>query len=731
MCNIWQQKKDYEITPEETYKILSQSLFAEVTGLGINGGEPTLRKDIDALTISIIKGLPKLSSISLITNSYDHKTVIKAIGKIADICLDNGIHLDVMQSLDGIGASHDKVRGKEGNFDSFLKVHDYIKSSKVGSHRTGTTIIKDNVLEVEKILDWAIQNDTYARFRVGVSHGRLYNRPNSGFSDFEETEKFHLVNFLDYVRFHYETDAQRRFFYLSLRNQIIYGEKRIAGCDWKHQGVTLTSRGELLYCAVESKTLGKLTHENGEDLYWGNNDHLNDIQENKCADCRHDYVGYSSKSLVLKDTLRKVSQKLPSKFIIPIKDKLLNLDLDDKKERSKGLKGANHLEAKPGNRLLIVGWYGTETLGDKAILAGITYSLTPLVDKGLVIDLLAIEPYVCNQTTRTMPELEIGKIVNWNEAESLIKKGEYKIIGFGGGPIMTPVKELNRLSYLFELSKLIGVRTIIIGSGIGPIYSENKYRYNSFRRIINSSDKILLRDTQSHSQLAKHSGLNFSEAKVILDPSVIYVREVAKKVKKKDKLILIALREWPIHEYGKHLSALEAQVTKNNAEQNLVSLVRRIREEFPVHTVVPFCMHKYAVGGDDRFYYRELFREDHNIIAEIEDKHLAPSEDVSMFAKAEFVIAMRFHSVVLSATSNTPFIALDYSMGGKIKGFCEHIDQEDRLISMSNINPDLIIKRMKAEMGNTIQFLEDSVIEDTRASILNSVNNLINEDSSC
>ncbi|MFM5886913.1 MAG: hypothetical protein ACKOQS_01270, partial [Dolichospermum sp.] len=42
MFNIWQQKFDYQITPYELEKALSNSLFSELKSVGINGGEPTL-----------------------------------------------------------------------------------------------------------------------------------------------------------------------------------------------------------------------------------------------------------------------------------------------------------------------------------------------------------------------------------------------------------------------------------------------------------------------------------------------------------------------------------------------------------------------------------------------------------------------------------------------------------------------------------------------------------------
>ena len=46
MCNIWQKKLDYQISAEELASVLENPLFSKVRSVGVNGGEPTLRKDL-------------------------------------------------------------------------------------------------------------------------------------------------------------------------------------------------------------------------------------------------------------------------------------------------------------------------------------------------------------------------------------------------------------------------------------------------------------------------------------------------------------------------------------------------------------------------------------------------------------------------------------------------------------------------------------------------------------
>jgi len=285
MCNIWQQKREYEVTPDKIREILNNDLYRKVKAVGINGGEPTLRKDIGEVTEAVATSLPNLNSISLITNAIIEKKVIAAIKTMGEVCNQNDVHLGVMVSLDGVGDVHDRVRGRKGNFESAVNVLEFLKNSSdiVSNYKIGCTIIKENVFGIEDLLQWCIDNDVYGRFRLGVPHQRLYSNDGREAFDLNHEEKFHIANFLDYLRKHYETDESRRFFYKSLRDQIIYRKPRAAGCDWKNRGVTLTSKGELAYCAVQSRVLGDSKSEDSNKLYWENSDHLEDIVNNECT----------------------------------------------------------------------------------------------------------------------------------------------------------------------------------------------------------------------------------------------------------------------------------------------------------------------------------------------------------------------------------------------------------------------------------------------------------------
>ena len=164
MCDIWKQKKGHEITPLELKKVLKDPLFSEVRGVGMNGGEPTLRKDLPDLAYELCNGIPKLRQISLITNGLNPKMIKARVKELYSITKQAGVKLDIMLSLDGVGDVHDRVRGRPGNFNAVEDCLNYFRTNKIGdSHRLGCTLISENLEDAERLMLWAEKQKVYCR----------------------------------------------------------------------------------------------------------------------------------------------------------------------------------------------------------------------------------------------------------------------------------------------------------------------------------------------------------------------------------------------------------------------------------------------------------------------------------------------------------------------------------------------------------------------------------------
>ena len=100
---------------------------------------------------------------------------------------------------------------------------------------------------------------------------------------------------------------------------------------------------------------------------------------------------------------------------------------------------------------MITGWYGTETVGDKAILGSvIQYYKNLYKDCSLIIS--SIYPFI---TKRTIKELNVeAEIVATNSYDFLIKCASSDEIVMGGGPLMS-IDALSIPLWAFKVGKKI------------------------------------------------------------------------------------------------------------------------------------------------------------------------------------------------------------------------------------------------------------------------------------
>ncbi len=97
-------------------------------------------------------------------------------------------------------------------------------------------------------------------------------------------------------------------------------------------------------------------------------------------------------------------------------------------------------------------------------------------------------------------------------------------------------------------------------------------------------------------------------------------------------------------------------------------------------------MHNFVVGGDDRDFYRKLIM-DHFADDEcIFDKGLSTvASVVKAMKEAKMSLVMRYHAVLFAHTIDVPFKAIDYTNGGKIKGFLSDNNSLDKMITVDEV----------------------------------------------
>jgi MoaA/NifB/PqqE/SkfB family radical SAM enzyme len=127
---------------EEIFKLLDELNELDTEEIYISGGEPLLYPYIDdAILYANSLGI----KVTLATNALEIKNHLEVIKK--------GVQL-VSMSFDGIGETHDKLRGTPGAFDNCVNMFELLRDNNVKT-RISAMIWKDNVGELEDMISLA------------------------------------------------------------------------------------------------------------------------------------------------------------------------------------------------------------------------------------------------------------------------------------------------------------------------------------------------------------------------------------------------------------------------------------------------------------------------------------------------------------------------------------------------------------------------------------------------
>jgi hypothetical protein len=120
-------------------------------------------------------------------------------------------------------------------------------------------------------------------------------------------------------------------------------------------------------------------------------------------------------------------------------------------------------------------------------------------------------------------------------------------------------------------------------------------------------------------------------------------------------------------------------------DSELAHLVGYVQMRNRLHPVfVP--MHTFVVGGDDREYARVLARWlPTGMRHEIRDRVYGPDHILEAMDGAAFALCMRYHSVVFAEELGVPYLAVDYTGGGKIDAFLAERECSARWLDREDI----------------------------------------------
>jgi polysaccharide pyruvyl transferase WcaK-like protein len=395
------------------------------------------------------------------------------------------------------------------------------------------------------------------------------------------------------------------------------------------------------------------------------------IIQRYCSNCIHDYdaapskesLGESAQTELLRTTMSvrqsiKNSTSLPTVVPAP-------------------------LQWSRFKKVLIVGWYGTETVGDKAIISEIIRRLKNS-NRKIQITVASLYPFI---TRRTFDEIgaENIRIVKTYSIDYIETCQSVDAVVMGGGPLMG-MEPLGFVLTAFAEARKANIPCIIEGCGIGPLMADEHIL--AVKEILRLSAQIRVRDKTSLSWVIENTGR--VDAICTGDPAASFVEEWKKETLPDQKIhgevyFACFLREITF-EYANGESLVNFLAFREHFEKELGMLVCNIREKTGLKPLL-MPMHTFAIGQDDRDFARRFaktYLQDGDY--DIGNKVYSPQDILSVMSRSKFNVCMRFHSILFAEKLDVPFVAIDYTGGGKIKGFLKDQNKLEFMFDRSDIS---------------------------------------------
>lgn len=676
MCNIHEIKKRDEVEVEDLEKILSDPLFGNIESIGLSGGEPFMKKDLVEVITALVEKLKSLHHFSINSNGQLPNRIKAWLPLLKEICLKHGVEFNVVLSMDGVGEIHSEVRGRPNAWAQLEASFQHIKDNEM-TPSILMTIHRRNYQDVFNVFAYSLNNGILPYFGVATVIERLGNEDIHDQFAITQKDKYYIWEFYQNLSKDRRFGINKRIWYDMLSYQLLYNLKRRASCVAKNKGVYLSDSGKISYCGVYDKELKSHNHESllGRFLDKRNDNEVRQkMIEKHCDTCMHDYQS--------KPTSNDIFRFFINEYGIPQLKKVFKGEIYRKMHSTrKKPKKVDKID-----NILLYGWFGTETIGDKAIYASIIDYFKETFGTPVKF---TIASKMIAYTERTLIELGINDItiIDIDEVKKSIQN--YDLFAYCGGPIMG-YSDLYDHYRIVNSANALGKYTMIYGAGFSPI--KRKLYKNVALSFVKQNDILVLRDQESLDAINNSIKLTSSKTAITVDPAYIWVlNQKIEKPKNENPVLGISFRVFPNDDFYSD--------TTDKKLEDRINLYIRISNEFIAEhngRIMLIPMNTYHIGGDDR---KALYQ----IKEGIEDKDkvdllsgfYSPRETLEAFAKCDYFIGMRFHSSVFSNALAIPTVGIEYVLPkGKVTSLYNKLGMQNNLINIKNLEYDILKNKL-------------------------------------
>ncbi|MHB1390001.1 MAG: radical SAM protein [Thermoleophilia bacterium] len=175
MCNIWNEDSGDDLDAALLAKLPDSLRY-----VNLSGGEPFLRSDLPELVRIIKVAAPAariiISSNGLVKRSRETMSLIRSV--------DPNVGLAI--SVDGMGATHDRVRGVPGAFEKAVALVRDLKADGMQNLRLAFTVFDENVRDFSAVYELSRELDV--EFTSAIAQGSQHYFKASGFQPVDPVE---------------------------------------------------------------------------------------------------------------------------------------------------------------------------------------------------------------------------------------------------------------------------------------------------------------------------------------------------------------------------------------------------------------------------------------------------------------------------------------------------------------------------------------------------------------
>jgi radical SAM protein with 4Fe4S-binding SPASM domain len=291
MCNIWQMKTGKEMIYKDWEKVGNDPVFEKVETLTISGGEGMLYPQYVKTVEMWIGKLSKLKKLILNTNGFLSGDIAEKVGKVAKICREKSIRLEVCVSMDGLEKRHNEVRRVKDGFKKVLKTVDYLKEMKKKrwlDFLMASVLMKNNLSDYWELKEWyAQQGLNYCFQLIGFHDTYVNNRQSQEDLDFEKSQEKELLKIIEDIQKNQKGVGMAGYYWADMM-KYYQGRRRQTPCPFLLDEVVVDSLGDVYYC-LSTKGIGNILKEkkSAREIYFDpkNIKYRKMMWENECRRC--------------------------------------------------------------------------------------------------------------------------------------------------------------------------------------------------------------------------------------------------------------------------------------------------------------------------------------------------------------------------------------------------------------------------------------------------------------